>query len=62
MESLEILLTEQERIIDQFGDLLRDQQSQIARLKQQIQSLEQKMSKYAESPEVSNEPETPPHY
>lgn len=62
LAKLELLAMDQERTLDQFGDLLRDQQAQITKLEQRLQMLEQKLSKYAETADVQEHHEPPPHY
>ena len=59
---LEILVTEQEAMLEQYSDLIRDQQEQIARLADKIEMIELKLSRYQET--VGEDPgdEVPPHY
>ena len=59
---LEMLVTEHERLLEQYSDLIQDQQAQIDRLRQKLELLEQKL-------EAGNSPATdgpadepPPHY
>ncbi len=59
---LETLVTEQELLLEQYGELFRDQQVQLDRLRHRIELMEQKYLKYQESVEFSDEPEIPPHY
>lgn len=60
--NLELLVMDHERTIEQFGDLLRDQQAQITKLESRLQQLEQKLSKYAATADVLEQHEPPPHY
>lgn len=62
LAKLELLVMDHERTIEQFGDLLRDQQAQMTKLESRLEMLEQKLSKYAESTAVADQDEIPPHY
>ena len=59
---LEMLETEHELLLDQFSDLIHDQQAQIDRLKQKLERLEQKLSANDEPGTDSIADEPPPHY
>ena len=60
--SLEILITEQEALLEQYSDLFRDQQKQIDQLKAQIELIELKLSRYESGGDVDSGNEVPPHY
>ncbi len=53
---------EQERSLEQFSDLIRDQQSQIDLLRKQLDLLEQKLSKHEQPDDAGSGQERPPHY
>lgn len=59
---LEMLITEHERLLDQFSDIIQDQQTQLDHLKQKLKSLERRLSQDDEpGPDlIADEP--PPHY
>jgi len=59
---LQLVVMEHERLLEQYSDLLRDQQQQIDLLKGQLKLLDQKLTKYEDSGEVSLHAERPPHY
>lgn len=59
---LQTVVTEQELVLEQYGELFRDQQRQLDRLLQRIELMEQKLLKYQEPGDYSEEPEIPPHY
>lgn len=59
---LQLVVMEHERLLEQYSDLLRDQQQQIDLLKGQLKLLDQKLTKYEDSGEVSLHVERPPHY
>ncbi len=59
---LQLVVMEHERLLEQYSDLLRDQQQQIDLLKGQLGLLDQKLTKYEDSGEVSPHAERPPHY
>lgn len=61
---LQMLLMEQQQTIDQYSDLIRDQQNQLDLLCQRIALLEQKISRHDQSinPEQGQQHEPPPHY
>ena len=59
---LQMLVMEHEQVIEQYSDLLRDQQGQMDRLHKRIELLEQKLSKYEEPGESTHHNELPPHY
>lgn len=61
-QKLEMLVTEHERLLDQFSDLLQDQQAQIDRLKQKIASLERRLAQNDEPGTDPTADEPPPHY
>ncbi|MDH3589981.1 MAG: SlyX family protein [Gammaproteobacteria bacterium] len=59
---LEMLVTEHERLLEQFSELLQDQQSQIDRLKHKLERLEQRLSESDEPGTDLSADEPPPHY
>lgn len=61
---LQMLLMEQQQTIDQYSDLIRDQQNQLDLLRQRIALLEQKISQHDQSinPGQGQQHEPPPHY
>ncbi|MGB5708654.1 MAG: SlyX family protein [Arenicellales bacterium] len=59
---LQLLVMEHEHLLEQYSDLFRDQQQQIDLLKGQLKLLDQKLTKYEDSGEVSLHAERPPHY
>ena len=59
---LELLVTEHERLLDQFSDMIQDQQAQIDRLKQKLERLEQKLSANDAPGTDPMADEPPPHY
>ena len=59
---LEMLVTEHERLLEQFSDLLQDQQSQIDRLRQKLERLEQRLSENDGPGSGLAADERPPHY
>ena len=57
-----MLVTEHERMLDQFSDLIQDQQAQIDRLKEKLERLEQKLAAREEPGTDPLADEPPPHY
>lgn len=59
---LQLTLMDHEQVIEQYSDLLCNQQSQIDELRKQIDLLQKKLSKYDEIAEPLPSSERPPHY
>jgi len=59
---LEMLVTEHERLLEHFSDLIQDQQGQIDRIRQKLQRLEQKLSAGDGLRTDLSADEPPPHY
>ena len=62
LSRLEMLVTEQELLLEQYSDLIRDQQKQLDQLSHKIEMLELKISKYQQVDEFDTSNEVPPHY
>ena len=62
LERLELLVMMHEETLERFGELLRDQQKQLTALRDDMELLRDKLSKYesGEAPEDPHQP--PPHY
>ncbi|MGI9318533.1 MAG: SlyX family protein [bacterium] len=59
---LQVLIMEHEKLLEQYSDLIHDQQRQIDQLITRIERLELKLSKYEHNDTVSQQDERPPHY
>ncbi len=59
---LELLVMEHERLLEQFSDLIRNQQTRIDGLEKQLLLLQQKLSHYEQPEESGSGEERPPHY
>ncbi|MBX2884982.1 MAG: SlyX family protein [Granulosicoccus sp.] len=62
LSRLEMLVTEQELLLEQYSDLIRDQQKQLDQLSHKIEMLELKLSKYQQPDEYDSSDQVPPHY
>ena len=51
-----------EETLERFSELLRDQQNQITELKEEMELLRDKLSKYEHSDEPDEYHQPPPHY
>jgi uncharacterized coiled-coil protein SlyX len=62
LERLELLIMSHEETLERFSELLRDQQNQITELREEMELLRDKLSKYEHSDEPGEYHQPPPHY